>query len=49
MRIFGFIVAKKAEHSITIMCRVLEVSPVRGVFPMVRLASQPCSASCAAL
>lgn len=26
MRIFGFIVAKKAEHSITIMCRVLGVS-----------------------
>jgi len=26
VRIFGFIVAKKAEHSITIMCRVLEVS-----------------------
>ncbi len=26
MRIFGFIVAKKAEHSITIMCRVLKVS-----------------------
>jgi len=24
--IFGFIAAKKAEHSITIMCRVLEVS-----------------------
>ena len=26
MRIFRFIVAKKAEHSITMMCRVLEVS-----------------------
>ena len=26
MTIFGFIAAKKAEHSITIMCRVLEVS-----------------------
>ena len=26
MRIFRFIVAKRAEHSITIMCRVLEVS-----------------------
>jgi len=26
VRIFGFIVAKKAEHSITIMCRVLKVS-----------------------
>jgi putative transposase len=24
--IFGFIAAKKAEHSISIMCRVLEVS-----------------------
>ena len=27
MRIFGFIAAKKAEHSISIMCRVLGVSP----------------------
>ncbi len=26
MSVFGFIAAKKAEHSITIMCRVLEVS-----------------------
>jgi hypothetical protein len=26
VRIFRFIVAKRAEHSITIMCRVLEVS-----------------------
>ena len=26
MRIFRFIAAKKAEHSIKIMCRVLEVS-----------------------
>ena len=26
MRIFGFIAAKRAEHSIKIMCRVLEVS-----------------------
>jgi putative transposase len=26
VRIFGFIAAKKAEHSITLMCRVLEVS-----------------------
>ena len=26
MTIFGFIAAKKAEHSIAIMCRVLEVS-----------------------
>ncbi len=24
--IFGFVAAKKAEHSITTMCRVLEVS-----------------------
>ncbi len=26
MTIFGFVLAKKAEHSISIMCRVLEVS-----------------------
>ena len=26
MKVFGFIAAKKAEHSITIMCRVFEVS-----------------------
>ena len=26
MRIFGFIAAKKAEHSIALMCRVLGVS-----------------------
>ena len=26
--VFGFIAAKRAEHSVKTMCRVLEVSPV---------------------
>jgi putative transposase len=26
VKVFGFVLARKAEHSITIMCRVLEVS-----------------------
>ena len=26
MKVFGFVLARKAEHSITLMCRVLEVS-----------------------
>ncbi|MCA1680669.1 MAG: hypothetical protein LC777_17835 [Actinobacteria bacterium] len=26
MKVFGFVLARKAEHSIKLMCRVLEVS-----------------------